>query len=266
MMLPVWLAIFAGLFGLGTWLLLPRRILAGRSAGAVLMTAAVAVLGSRLVPPGETTMNVLFYALAALTVGTAIGAMTFRSPVYCAIWFAISVLATAGLFLIAGAQFIGIAMVVVYAGAIVVMFLFVLMLAQPEGMAFYDRLSFEPLLSAIVAAVLLFMLTICILTPGTLADEAPIEVARQAAIEAAAAEAKSTGEEAKILAKPQVLGKHHVAAIGQRLFGEHLIAVQVIGVLLFTAIVAAAAIASDGRPTADSSSSTAATAKQEVSA
>ena len=232
MTLPVCLAIFAALFGLGVWLLLPKRVIAGRSAGAVLVTAALAVLGTQLIPPGTLTTNILFYGLAALTVGSAVCAMTFRSPVYCAIWFAISVLGTAGLFLVSGAQFIGIAMVVVYAGAIVVMFLFVLMLAQPEGLAFYDRLSFKPLMTAVVAATLIFMLTICILTPGTLATEAPIDLARQAAAD---------GEQTV------VLGKHHVAAIGQRLFSEQLIAVQVVGILLFTALVAAAAIASQGR-------------------
>lgn len=231
MTLPLWLALFAVLFGLGMWLLLPRRVVAGRSAGAVLMTAALAVLGTRLVPPGALTTNILFYALAAMTVGSAICAMTFRGPVYCAVWFALSVLATAGLFLVSGAQFLGVAMVVVYAGAIVVMFLFVLMLAQPEGLAFYDRLSFEPLLTSIVAATLIFMLTICLITPGAIvAEPSP---------EAAATEAHS--------APTVVVGERHVAAIGQRLFSEHLIAVQVVGVLLFTAIVAAAAIAAQGR-------------------
>ncbi len=236
MTLAQWLAIVAALMGVGLWLLLPRRIAAGRSAGAVLVTAALAVLGSQLVPPGApgtVVANILFYALAALAVGSAVCAMTFRSPVYCAIWFAMSVLATAGLFLIAGAQFLGVATVVVYAGAIVVMFLFVLMLAQPEGHAFYDRLGFEPLLSSIVAAVLVFMLTLCVLTPGTLPNEAPIDAVKVTA----------DGE----AAKPVVLNERHVAAIGQHLFGEHLISVQVIGVLLFVAIVAAAAIATTGK-------------------
>ncbi len=52
-----------------------------------------------------------------------------------------SLLGTAGLFLFQGAQFLSIATVAVYAGAIVVTFLFVLMLAQPEGHAFYDRIG-----------------------------------------------------------------------------------------------------------------------------
>jgi NADH-quinone oxidoreductase subunit J len=62
-------------------------------------------------------------------------------------------LGTAGLLLLAGAQFLAIATVVVYAGAILVTFLFVLMLAQPEGRAAYDRVSFESLLAAVATSV-----------------------------------------------------------------------------------------------------------------
>ena len=80
--------------------------------------------------------------------------MTFRSPVYCAIWFALSLLGTAALFLFQGAQFLGVATIVVYAGAILVTFLFVLMLAQPEGDAFYDRISWEGLLAASTGALM----------------------------------------------------------------------------------------------------------------
>ena len=61
--------------------------------------------------------------------------MTTRNPVYCAIWFGMTLLGTAGLFLFQGAQFLAVATVVVYAGAILVTFLFVLMLAQPDGRA-----------------------------------------------------------------------------------------------------------------------------------
>ena len=94
-----------------------------------------------------------------VTVISAAAAVTFRSPVYCAIWFALSLLGTAGLFLFQGAQFLGVATIVVYAGAILVTFLFVLMLAQPQGHAYYDRVSWEALLSAVTGAVLVGILT-----------------------------------------------------------------------------------------------------------
>ena len=60
------------------------------------------------------------------------------------VWFASVVLATAGLFVLAGAPFLAAGTVIVYAGAIIVTFLFVIMLAQMEGKAAYDRAARAP--------------------------------------------------------------------------------------------------------------------------
>ena len=79
----------------------------------------------------------------------AVCTVTFRSPVYCAVWFAMTLTGTAGIFMVQGAQFLAVATIVVYAGAILVTFLFVLMLASPEGDAYYDRVSWEAMLAAV---------------------------------------------------------------------------------------------------------------------
>ena len=84
----------------------------------------------------------------------AVATISFRSPVYCAIWFGMTLTGTAGLFLLAGAEFLAVATLVVYAGAILVTFLFVLMLAAPEGDSSYDRHSWEAMISAFTGAVL----------------------------------------------------------------------------------------------------------------
>ena len=97
-----------------------------------------------------------------VTVISAVGAITFRNPVYCAIWFGLSLLGVAGLFFFAGAQFLAVATVVVYAGAILVTFLFVLMLAQPEGKASYDRVSWEASISAVAGMMIVGVLSISI--------------------------------------------------------------------------------------------------------
>ena len=85
--------------------------------------------------------QVIFWLLAGLTLVSAAAVITMRSPVYSAVWFAVTLLCISGLLFVQGAQFLGVATMAVYAGAILVTFLFVLMLAQPEGHAFYDRLS-----------------------------------------------------------------------------------------------------------------------------
>ncbi len=121
------------LLGLGIWLMMPRGRHAGRALGTLLITVALGLVASQIPRVGEWASSIVFHILAAVTVLAAVATVTFRNPVYSAIWFAMSLTGTAGLFLFDGAQFLGVATIVVYAGAILVTFLFVLMLAQPRG-------------------------------------------------------------------------------------------------------------------------------------
>lgn len=136
------------LSAVGIWLMLPCGGLGGRAFGAILAAIGLALLASRLPGLGDWGGDIVFYLFAGVTVVSAAATVTCYSPVYSAIWFALTLLGTAGLFLFQGAQFLGVATVVVYAGAILVTFLFVLMLAQPAGSAFYDRLSWDTSWSA----------------------------------------------------------------------------------------------------------------------
>ena len=94
----------------------------------------------------------------------------------------------AGLFLLAGAEFLAVATLVVYAGAILVTFLFVLMLAQPEGHMSYDRRSWEAMVLAFTGAALVGVLTMMIVAaithgnaPGTAIEPPGGEAAAVAA-------------------------------------------------------------------------------------
>jgi NADH-quinone oxidoreductase subunit J len=216
----------------GLWLMLPRGRAGGRVAGAVLAMVALGLWGSQLARLGDLASDGLFFILAAVTIIAALATVTFRSPVYCAIWFGMTLTGTAGLFLLIGAEFLAVATMIVYAGAILVTFLFVLMLAQPEGDAPYDRLSWEAMLSAATGAVLVGILSMTILrvfSESTLSPGRPLV---------------PPGEEA--LARG-ILTPQHVAALGGELFGRHLIAVEVAGVLLLAAVVGAAVIVAQGR-------------------
>jgi NADH-quinone oxidoreductase subunit J len=248
------------LFAAGMWLLLPRGERGGRAVGAGLAFAGLALLtllvhfgltiheaGARrieFVGPlpalGGWTRDGVFLVLAAMTVGSAIGAVTFRSPVYCAIWFAMTLLGTAGLFMVQGAQFLAVATVVVYAGAILVTFLFVLMLAQPEGHAFYDRISWEGPLSACAGAVMVGLMT---MTLSAAIEPAPAADAQEGN-SAAAQPTVAKWLEPKLAAdrSANVLASEHVAGLGARLFSTHLIAVEIAGTLLLIALVGAIAI------------------------
>jgi NADH-quinone oxidoreductase subunit J len=72
--------------------------------------------------------SIAFYVLALLLVASALVVITHRNPVTAAVALAFNLVAIAGLFLVLGAQFIGLLQVIVYAGAIMVLILFVIML------------------------------------------------------------------------------------------------------------------------------------------
>ncbi|MDZ4817856.1 MAG: NADH-quinone oxidoreductase subunit J [Planctomycetota bacterium] len=167
------------LSAVGMWLMLPRGNAPGRWIGVLCGLASLVLYAGLGMDMQSAGVEWLYGILAVTVVVSAAAAVTFRNPVYCALWFALSLLGTAGLFMVQGAQFLGIATVVVYAGAILVTFLFVLMLAQPEGHAYYDRVSWEGMLSATAGAVLVGVLTMAV----TVSLNPPIEPQVVSAIE-----------------------------------------------------------------------------------
>jgi NADH-quinone oxidoreductase subunit J len=227
----------------GVWWMLPPGGLRKRAAGGVLAAVALGLWASILPGIGDWLANGAFYVLAGATMAAAVCAISFRNPVYCAIWFGLSLLGTAGLLLLIGAQFLAVATIVVYAGAILVTFLFVLMLAQPEGRAPYDRTSLQGKFAAVAGAMMVFVLTLTI--AGSLGGNTDDVALTQAAAEAAPvnSETEPSPSGDAPAEKPHILAAEHVARLGGELFGRHLLAVEVVGALLFAALAGAAAIA-----------------------
>jgi NADH-quinone oxidoreductase subunit J len=230
------------LLAFGLWLMLPRGASIGRSLGFVLVAVSLGVYASLVPWLGSWAGQSLFYILAAVTVLAAVATVTFRNPVYSAIWFALSLLGTAGLFLFQGAQFLGVATVVVYAGAILVTFLFVLMLAQPEGQAYYDRLSWSAALSALTGAVVVGVLILSI--TATFQNSHPPGVVGDAVAQSGqVALRKSDGPPfTAAMLDDEILASEHVARLGAQLFSKYLVAIEVAGTLLLVALVGTVAI------------------------
>lgn len=74
-----------------------------------------------------------FYYLAAASVASAVLAVTRRNPVHSVLWVLALFLHVAGIFLLVGAEFLAAVQVIVYAGAILVFYLFFLMLLDMPG-------------------------------------------------------------------------------------------------------------------------------------
>ncbi len=87
-----------------------------------------------LAGPGTLHTDLLdswfFYAFGLLVLGGALCTVALRSPVHCAIGLMASLIGTAGLFLLQGAEFLFVAQIILYVGGILVLFLFVIMLVN----------------------------------------------------------------------------------------------------------------------------------------
>jgi NADH-quinone oxidoreductase subunit J len=75
-----------------------------------------------------TVTQVLFFFFAACAIGCAVAMVTRSNPVACAMWLIGTFFSVAAIYTLLGAFFIGIVQILVYAGAIMVLFLFVIML------------------------------------------------------------------------------------------------------------------------------------------
>jgi NADH-quinone oxidoreductase subunit J len=214
----------------GIWWLLPGSNLRRRTLGGVLALVGFGCLGSQVPAVGDWFTKGMFHAIAAGTIVAAVATISFRNPVYCAIWFGMTLTGTAGLFLLAGAEFLAVATLVVYAGAILVTFLFVLMLAAPEGHSFYDRHSWEAMISAFTGAVFVGILTAMIGSAITKVEAAkPADATAMAAVDGSVAAASH----------PVPLT---ISRLGAQLFTRYLVAIEAAGALLFAALVGAAVI------------------------
>jgi len=151
---PIWLPLLVG--GLAVYLLLPRPRPYPAYAGALAGAVALLLGGGLLVrSTGMSIEGFLFYAFSALAIIGGALLVTQHNPARAALSFALVILSTCGLFLLLAAPFLFAATIIIYAGAILVTFLFVLMLAQQAGLSDADLRSREPLLATLTGFLLL---------------------------------------------------------------------------------------------------------------
>jgi len=117
--------------------------------------------------------DALFYIFATLTLASAILVVANRNAVNSAVFMIVSFLGMASLFVLLEAYFLAVIQVLVYAGAVIVLFLFIIMLLDVKG---GDRQKFRPItaIAAMAAGALLFT------GVGVLFKDAALQVAAPA--------------------------------------------------------------------------------------
>ncbi|HMS64344.1 MAG TPA: NADH-quinone oxidoreductase subunit J [Ignavibacteria bacterium] len=102
--------------------------------------------------------TVLFFSLAVMSVGSAIMMITRKSPISSALFLILNFFTVSGLYLLLKAQFIAIIQVLVYMGAIMVLFLFVIMLLNMQDESKLKEKYTYKKLTAILLSIFLFCL------------------------------------------------------------------------------------------------------------
>jgi NADH-quinone oxidoreductase subunit J len=164
---PIVLYLALAVGAAGVALALPRKGAGGQVLGALIAAAGAGLLlGALAFVAGEARPNAFFYVFALIALGASLRVITHPRPVYAALYFILTILSTAGLFLLLAAEFMTFALIIIYAGAIVITYLFVIMLATEapsegaaESLKDYDSLSREPVVATAVGFIVLAIFT-----------------------------------------------------------------------------------------------------------
>jgi len=168
----------------------------------------------------------LFWILGAVVVIGAVGVIVMRQPVHSALFLLLSFVAMAGLFVLANAEFLAAVQILVYAGGIMVLFLFTIMLVNVR------RQAKEPFLHRQAVVATLFGLAFYAVVGGLLVGEAKkleslgaagaVDPARLAAV---------------TIAGVKVAGNSQ--AVGWALYREYFLPFEVASVFLLVAMIGA---------------------------
>jgi NADH-quinone oxidoreductase subunit J len=166
-------------------------------------------------------MEILFFMFATIAVVAALNVILQRNPIYCAIGLIVTLCSLAGLFLTLSAQFIAAIQIIVYAGAIMVLFVFTIMLLNVRSEeAKVDRQKFLRWLAVPLFLALLGEVYYVVRTVNNPPPQIP-----------------ATGTAPPV----EILGT--VESIGREMFTSYLLPFEATSVLILMAIVGAMLLA-----------------------
>lgn len=177
----------------------------------------------------EFLIHVIFYVFAFIAVSSALMVISQNNPVRCVLFLVLTFFASAGLWLLSNAEFLALILILVYVGAVMTLFLFVVMMLNidVEGMKNH-YLRYIPF-GLIFVAFLTGLLMVAAPEHSFNATETDTQVSSQSS------ELATTDND--ILASKQVIS--NTEALGLVLYTDYLLAFELAAVLLLVAIVSA---------------------------
>jgi NADH-quinone oxidoreductase subunit J len=163
-------------------------------------------------------VEILFYVFAVFLIASAVGVITARNPVHCALFLVLAFFHSAVIWLLMEAEFLAIVLLLVYVGAVMVLFLFVVMMLDINVAKLREGFTRYAPLGILVAALVVVEIgsVVWVKSLGGASPEATASVA--------------------------VEGYSNTRALGELLYTKYLYPFELAAVLLLVAIVAAIAL------------------------
>ncbi|MFK8053362.1 MAG: NADH-quinone oxidoreductase subunit J [Woeseiaceae bacterium] len=168
-------------------------------------------------------INLLFYTFSAVLIGAALGVIFSRNPMHSVMFLVLAFFNSAVLWLLLQAEFLAIALVLVYVGAVMVLFLFVVMMLDVNVEKLRDGFTRYAPVGLLVAVIMVIELTQVIWV-------------------------RSWGIISLTDAPPLPADYSNTKALGSILYTEHVYAFELASVILLLAIVAAITLTMRKRP------------------
>jgi NADH-quinone oxidoreductase subunit J len=160
--------------------------------------------------------TIFFYAFAAVLVISALKVITAKNPVHAALFLVLAFFNAAGIWMLLEAEFLSIALILVYVGAVMVLFLFVVMMLDLDVAHLRSQFKQFIPLASLVGAVIVAEMTL-VLVRGFIGTVRPL--------------AKLTPD-----------GESNTMSLGKMIYGDYVFNFEIAGVILLVAIVAAVAL------------------------
>ncbi len=160
---------------------------------------------------------IAFYVFACVAVAAGLMTVLARNPVHSVLWLILTFFSAAGMMVLMGAEFVAMLLIIVYVGAVMVLFLFVVMMLDVDFAELKRGLADYLPLGALIGLVLVVELTL-VFGHWAFADAAP---------------------EARAATMPAPADVSNTVALGRIMYDDYILVFQLSGLILLVAMIGA---------------------------
>jgi NADH-quinone oxidoreductase subunit J len=168
-----------------------------------------------------TVAALAFYAFAIVAVTSGLLVVVAKNPVHSVLWLILAFISSAGLFVLLGAEFVAMLLVIVYVGAVAVLFLFVVMMLDIDFTALKGEMAKYMPLAGLIGVILLLQFGLAL---GAWVYSEPAAKMAEAAVDV-----RATG----------VIEVENTRALGLLIYDKYILLFQMSGLILLVAMIGA---------------------------